>query len=137
MKIDGIYLGVWFQRTTLQLSEIYDFLKYQKSELALSKKKLVELWNGLQINLDIGTHYQIDGLEYLTYTTINGIRVKIFEDGLITLNKSDLMDITMFQEIESVSKYYEEKLSPAISYLFSLGAPIPKELANIKTVYPF
>ena len=37
MKIDGIYIGGWFQRTTLQLSEIYDFLKYGKSELALNK----------------------------------------------------------------------------------------------------
>lgn len=137
MKIDGIYIGVWFQRTTLQLSEIYDFLKYQKSELALSKKKLVELWNNLQINLDIGTHYKIDGLECLTFSTLDGIMVKIFEDGLITLHKSEIMDITMFRDIDSLSKYYEEKLSPAISYLFSLGAPIPKELANIKTAFPY
>ena len=28
-------------------------------------------------------------------------------------------------------------LSPGLSYIFSLGAPIPKELANIKTVYPY
>lgn len=137
MKIDGIYIGCWFQRTTLQLSEVYDFLKYNKSELALSKKKLTDLWARLRINKDIGTSYGIDGLEYITYTTIDGIIVKIFEDGLITLNKSDIMDITMFKDIDILSEYYENILSPTISYIFSLGAPIPKELANIKTVYPY
>jgi len=137
MKIGGIYIGGWFQRTTLQLSEVYDFLKYNKSELALNKKKLTEYWAKLRINKDIGTKYQIDGLEYLTYTTMDGIIVKIFEDGLITLNKSDIMDVTMFKDIDSLSDYYENNLSPAISYIFSLGAPIPKELANIKTVFPY
>ncbi|MCM1052636.1 MAG: hypothetical protein NC483_01475 [Ruminococcus sp.] len=137
MKIDGIYIGVWFQRTTLQLSEIYDFLKYTKSELALSKKKLTELHKNLDINEAIGTSYHIDGLEYLTFTTNMGISVKIFEDGLISLNKKDIMDVTMFKDIDNISDYYENKLSPAISYIFSLGAPIPKELANIKTVYPY
>ncbi len=28
-------------------------------------------------------------------------------------------------------------MSPAINYLFSLGAPVPKELANIETIYPY
>jgi len=137
LKIDGIYIGCWFQRTTLQLSEVYDFLKYNKSELTLNKKKLTEHWTNLRINKDIGTTYQIDGLEYLTYTTTDGIVIKIFEDGLITLNKSDIMDLTMFKDIDTLSQYYENNLSPAISYIFSLGAPIPKELANIKTVFPY
>lgn len=137
MKIDGIYIGVWFQRTTLQLSEVYDFLKYVKSELSLSKKKLTELWENLDINKDIGINYHIDGLEYLTFTTNQGISVKFSEDGLISLNKKNITDVTMFKDIDSISNYYEAKLSRAISYLFSLGAPIPKELANIKTVYPY
>ena len=137
MKIDGIYIGCWFQRTTLQLSEVYDFLKYNKSELVLNKKKLTDLWSKLRIDAYYDTHYKIDGLEYLTYTTTDGIIVKIFEDGLITLNKKDIMDVTMFKDIEELSNYYETTLSPAISYIFSLGAPIPKELANIKTVYPY
>lgn len=137
MKIDGIYIGCWFQRTTLQLSEVYDFLKYNKSELALNKKKLTDLWSKLRIDAYYDTHYKIDGLEYLTYNTTDGIIVKIFEDGLITLNKKDIMDITMFKEIDELSNYYETALSPAINYIFSLGAPIPKELANIKTVYPY
>ncbi len=137
MKIDGIYIGCWFQRTTLQLSEIYDYLKYGKSELALNKKKLAELLNNLRISPEAEAKYQIDGLEYLTFTTVDGIQVKIFEDGLITLNKKNITDETMFKDIDILSEYYEAKLSSAISYVFSLGAPIPKELANIKNVFPY
>ena len=44
---------------------------------------------------------------------------------------------TLFADIDKVTDYYENKLSPAFSYLFSLGAPVPKELANIETVYPY
>jgi len=39
--------------------------------------------------------------------------------------------------INSLREYYENKLSPALGYLFSLGAPVPKELADIKTIYPY
>lgn len=137
MKIDGLYIGGWFQRTTLQLSEVYDFLKYATSELALSKKKLQELRANLDINDEIGISYHIDGLEYLTYTTTNNLSIKIFEDGLITLNKKEVLDTTLFNDIDILAKYYEEKLSIAINYIFSLGAPVPKELANIKMVYPY
>lgn len=28
-------------------------------------------------------------------------------------------------------------MSPALNYLFGLGAPVPKELANIETIYPY
>ena len=38
MKIQKIYIGGWFQRTTLQLSEIYDFLRDGESKLELDKR---------------------------------------------------------------------------------------------------
>ena len=137
MKISGVYIGGWFQRTTLQLSEIYDFLKYGESELKLDKNKLKKLWDNLDINKDIGVNYKIEGLEYLTYTTNSNISIKIFEDGLITLHKSDIIDMAVFRETDFLADYYEGCLSKAINYLFSLGAPVPKELANIKSVYPY
>lgn len=137
MNISGIYIGGWFQRTTLQLSEIYDFLKYGASQLNLDKNKLIKLWENLDINKDIGVHYKIEGLECLTYTTNSNISIKVFEDGLIILHKSDIVDLAVFRETDFLAEYYEEKLSKAINYLFSLGAPVPKELANIKSVYPY
>ena len=36
MKISNIFVGGWFQRTMLQLTEIYDFLRDTKTQLKLN-----------------------------------------------------------------------------------------------------
>lgn len=134
MKIRNVYIGGWFQRTMLQLSEIYDFLRDAKSLLNLDPNKLIEY----RKNLGIGRiEYGVSGEEYVEFTTNEDISVKIFEDGLIVLNNHNVSEDTLFADIDKVTDYYENKLSPAFSYLFSLGAPVPKELANIETVYPY
>ena len=134
MKVSNIYVGGWFQRTMLQLSEVYDFLRDAKTMLPLDTEKL----KGYRKELGIGRiDYGVQGEEYISFVTAFGIRVKIFEDGLIVLNNSTVSEDTLFSDIDRVTDYYENKLSPALSYLFSLGAPIPKELANIATVYPY
>ena len=134
MKIEKIYIGGWFQRTTLQLSEIYDFIRDGSSKLALDKKKLVKIHDQLEIK---DVNYGIDGLEYLLINTRTEVNIKIFEDGLIVLNDENVNEFSLFNDIDALADYYENKLSPALSYLFSLGAPIPKELANIETVFPY
>lgn len=134
MKISNVYVGGWFQRTMLQLSEIYDFLRSGKSQLDLSQKKLDEYLK----NLEIGNiNYGVSGEEYVEFSTALNIKVKIFEDGLIVLNNEHVSEETLFADINRVTDYYEKRLSPAFSYIFSLGAPVPKELANIETVYPY
>lgn len=134
MKIDNVYVGGWFQRTMLQLSEIYDFLRDGRSQLDLDPEKLQEFRKELGIGK---IEYGVLGEEYVEFTTNVDITVKIFEDGLITLNNTNVSEDTLFADIDHVTDYYEHKLSPAFSYLFSLGAPVPKELANIETVYPY
>lgn len=134
MKITNVYVGGWFQRTMLQLSEIYDFLRDAKSLLDLDKEKLVEFRKALEIGK---IDYGVAGEEYVEFTTAYNIKVKVFEDGLIVLNNQNVSEDTLFADIDKVTDYYENKLSPAFSYLFSLGAPVPKELANIETVYPY
>lgn len=134
MEISNIYIGGWFQRTMLQLSEIYDFLRECKTRLDLDPEKLSEL----RKNLEIGKiDYGVAGEEYIEFTTALNIKVKIFEDGLIILNNQVVSEDTLFADIEHVTDYYENRLSKAFSYLFSLGAPVPKELAHIETVYPY
>lgn len=134
MEISNIYVGGWFQRTMLQLSEIYDFLRECKTRLDLDPEKLSEL----RKNLEIGKiDYGVAGEEYIEFTTALNIKVKIFEDGLIILNNQVVSEDTLFADIEHVTDYYENRLSKAFSYLFSLGAPVPKELAHIETVYPY
>ena len=55
MKINSIYVGGWFQRTMLQLSEIYDFLRDCKSQLDLDPQKLSEYRKALEIGkIDYG-----------------------------------------------------------------------------------
>lgn len=134
MKISNVYIGGWFQRTMLQLSEIYDFLRDCKSVLKLNQKKLNEYRKNLSIG-NIG--YGVAGEEFITFTTSDGIHVKLFEDGLIVLNNRNIKEETLFSDIEKVQDYYEKKLSPALNYLFCLGAPVPKELASIESVYPY
>ncbi len=134
MQIKRVYIGGWFQRTTLHLSEIYDFLRDGYSSLELDKNKLKEL----QKNLDIeSTELKVDSLEHIEMVSKNGISLKIHEDGLIVLRRDYGTGDDVAADIKILTEYYEKKLSPAFSYLFSLGAPVPKELANIKTVYPY
>lgn len=134
MKITNVYIGGWFQRTMLQLSEIYDFLRECKSKLDLDQEKLAEFRKQLEIGK---IDYGVAGEEYVEFVSAQNIKVKIFEDGLIVLNNYNVKEDTLFADIDHVTDYYENKLSPAFSYLFSLGAPVPKELANIETVYPY
>lgn len=134
MKITNVYIGGWFQRTMLQLSEIYDFVRDCKSHLNLDTEKLAEYRKSLGIGK---IDYGVAGEEFIEFTTAESITVKVFEDGLIVLNNHNVSEDTLFADIDKVTDYYEKKLSPAFSYLFSLGAPVPKELANIETVYPY
>lgn len=131
MQIQRIYVGGWFQRTRLHLGEIYDFLRAAESPLALDKNKLQTLRNSLEIT-DVDLH--VDQLEYV-FLRSGTVMVRIYEDGLIILTTDFTGDIKA--DIDVLTSYYETKLSPAFSYIFSLGAPVPKELANIKTVYPY
>ena len=130
--MNKIYIGGWFQRTMLQLSETYEFLKEGTSKLNLNQNKLYDLHKNLNIK---SLNYGIDDLEYLTFDTTEEINVKITEDGLIVL--SHTCDNNIDNTIDALTNYYEEHLSKAINYLFSLGAPMPKELINIKNIYPY
>lgn len=131
--IQQISIGGWFQRTTLHLSEIYDFLKYAESPLDLESKKLKSLRkkiNPLNLELHVGE------LDHITFSTEEGVDVVIYEDGLIVLSITQINN-TIADEIAHLTNIYEKQISPGFSYLFSLGAPVPKELANIKTIYPY
>lgn len=134
MKISSIYIGGWFQRTMLQLSEVYDFLREGTSRLKLNKHKLAELHSNLMLG---SLEYGVAGEEFISFTTSEQTRVKIFEDGLIIVSSDQVSEQTMFADVERLKDYYENRLSPAINYLFSLGAPAPKELAHIENIYPY
>lgn len=133
MKAERLYIGSWFQRTTLHLSEVYDFLMGQGSPLKeLDPAELA----ARRAALDIAAVEMRNGeLSYAYLRSASDVEVKLYEDGLINLSAA--LAGPLEDEVARLRTYYEDKLSPALKYLFSLGAPLPKELANIKTVYPY
>lgn len=132
MKIQKIYIGGWFQRTHLHLREIYNFLTEGNSPLDLDQKKLKRLQSNLKLKT---VEMKIGSLDCIKIKNDNNIDIKIFEDGLIILSKNHGTELK--NDIKELTSYYEQKLSAGLNYIFSLGAPVPKELAGIKTIYPY
>ncbi len=131
MTIQKIYIGGWFQRTTLHLTEIWDFLNRGKSNLDFPKEQLDEAMGSLSLD---SVSRESGPLEYILVKTNKEISYRIYEDGLIILEK-DFSSLK--NDFESIKDYYDNKLSKALSLIFSKGAPVPKELANIKTILPY
>lgn len=131
MRIQKIHIGGWFQRTTLHLTEIWDFLHHAKSNLGFPAAEIARYRRLLAIK---SISRENGPLEYLAISTTLGIDYRIYEDGLIILEKKHLALKNDFKEIKD---YYDQRLSKTISYIFSKGAPVPKELANIKTILPY
>ena len=73
--------------------------------------------------------------EYIQFSTKDSLHCKIYEDGLVLLRKKAGKSIQ--EDMEKLKVFYEDRLSASLSYIFSLGAPIPKELADIKTTFPY
>jgi len=126
----NVYFGGWYQRTTLHLTEIANFFADGRSDLPLSKEKLIKLQEGLDLKK---VSREAGNLEFVKAQTKEGIEIHYYEDGLYILKLSS-SDIDGAKE--KLENYYNEKFAPAMAYIFSLGAPTPKELANIKTVHP-
>ena len=131
MTIQKIYIGGWFQRTTLHLTETWDFLKHGKSNLDFPKEKLDEVRDSLSLD---EVSRESGPLEYIFAKTNKEINYRIYEDGLIILEKEFS---SLKNDFESIKDYYDNKLSKALSLIFSKGAPVPKELVNIKTILPY
>lgn len=131
MIIDKIYIGGWFQRTTLHLTEVWDFLKNGKSNLNFTQADIEKYKTSLKIT---AISRESGPLEYLFAKTKIGIDFRMYEDGLIVLEKPHTDLLKDFKEIKD---YYDDVLSTALSFIFSKGAPVPKELANIKTILPY
>jgi len=90
MEIQKIYIGGWFQRTTLHLTETWDFLKYGRSDLEFSPEDL----NKARKILEITELSRESGpLEYISVKTKLDINFRIYEDGLIILEK-EYQDLT-------------------------------------------
>lgn len=129
MSVYTITYGGWYQRTTLHLTEVYDFLAYGSSRLALSPERLQKSLKGLVLEK---VSREVGNLEYVHATTKNDIEIRYYEDGLYVLSLKTT-DIDKAQK--TLLAYFHDIFEPALSYLFSLGAPTPKELARIRSTH--
>ncbi len=130
MKIQKVALGYWYQRTSLHLAEIHDFMIGAETPLDLNTEKLEHLRKNLQIK---SVHTDFDVLERLDAVFGENIECRIYEDGLVLLSK-DSDDVK--PDMIALTHFFETAFLPAIKYLFSLGAPVPKELAGVTTPSP-
>jgi hypothetical protein len=130
VKIERIQLGYWYPLTTLHLAEIQDFFAGRKTPLHLETSRLTALRSQLGI---ISSELKLGELEYLDMHAKSNIRARVFEDGLVTLSDDHSV---LSRDIAELTEYFEQSYMPAIRYLFSVGAPSPKELAGIEHELP-
>tara|TARA_Y100000310_G_C20261071_1_gene613655 strand:- start:21 stop:404 length:384 start_codon:yes stop_codon:yes gene_type:complete len=119
-----VSVGGWYQRTTLHLSELQAFFTNAESRLELSESKLRRYHE----DLNLKSVKRVTGhFEYIQAITRTGLEIRYYEDGLYTIHK-------ITKDIEKTNtvlrEYLDKKFLPAINYLFSLGVPTPKILAN-------
>lgn len=130
MKIERIQLGYWYPLTTLHLAEIQDFLAGRQTPLHLDAKKLIALRSRLGV---ISSEIKLGELEYIDLRATSDIHVRVFEDGLVTLSDNHAI---LQRDIKELTHYAERAYIPAMHYLFSVGAPSPKQLAGIEHEFP-
>src|SRR3989338_5167548 len=121
MKIEKIYLIAWIQRTTIHLQELHDLLRGNFDSLVLDRKKLEKHFKNLQISaVELKTHNDFDTL----YAKAGDFEFTVVEDGVFSLSTDSKNPIKDQDKLET---YYHKHLGPALAYLFSGGAPLPKE----------
>lgn len=132
MRLQKLFIGGWFQRTTLHLSEMWDFFEHGSSHLDFDPKALAKLRAGLKI---AQVAREQGELEYLSVQTESAVSFRVYEDGLMVLERD--IGKSLKKDAAAIKEYYDGSLAKAISYIFSKGAPVPKELANIATILPY
>ncbi len=130
MKIERIELGYWYPLTTLHLAEIQDFFAAHRTPPHLNAAKLTALRSKLGIK---SSELKLGELEYIDMVATSDIRVRVFEDGLVTVSDDHTM---LRRDIQELTNYFDRSYQPAMSYLFSVGAPQPKELAGMNYESP-
>lgn len=132
MKIQKLSIGTWFQRTTLHLSEVWSLIDKEGKDTLFEKGDLSALRKSLQITKSTRVAEEFESVYFESEYGFSGV---IHEDGLVVISCLNVENIE--EDKLKLKSFYENVFSKAISYLFSKGAPVPKELANIPTVLPY
>src|SRR6266576_7094895 len=101
MTIERIQLGYWYPLTTLHLAEIQDFFASHRTPLHLDAAKLVRLRSKLGI---VSSELKLGELEYIDMQAKSDIRVRVFEDGLVTISNNHNL---LRRDIHELKTYFE------------------------------
>lgn len=116
MKIKKIYIGSWFPKTGLHLNEFIDFLRWQKVIDLLEEKQAKKLHAKLKPYGVI--EKESEDMRYVQ-TQSGKFLFKYFSDGLLIVESEKF---NSFKDFEKLLNFYQQKLSPCLSFLFSVGA---------------
>ncbi|HTM68906.1 MAG TPA: hypothetical protein VL426_06440 [Candidatus Binatia bacterium] len=125
MKIERVYLGTWSQRTNLHLQEVYRFLKYAKGVDNLDETRVKALREAVRPSDVQFRNASINSLR----AACGPFTVSVTEDGVVLMS-SEETDLARARE--ALVQFHEKAYEPAMHYLFSRGAPMPKEIAAIE-----
>ncbi|MSU54636.1 MAG: hypothetical protein EXS48_02235 [Candidatus Staskawiczbacteria bacterium] len=134
MKIKNISLGIWMPRTSMHLREIYHFLSGDNAPIdGLDIKILAKFRQNLEVtDVHFIRETEADAIE----ASCKKVGIRISQEGIIVLELKKKAGEFSKEDIVLLENFFIKKFSPAIKYLFSLGAPLPKELQHIKEAYP-
>lgn len=124
-----VTVGGWYPRTTLHLDEVFQYLTQKKAE-GLNTKRLEKLHKALDLKSVTFDYANIDRVVAITNSNLT---ITYTEDGLYQISKETK---NPKKDEQQISDYLKNNFQPAISYLFSRGAPTPKLLAEINVERP-
>ncbi|MBI4272298.1 hypothetical protein HY621_00390 [Candidatus Uhrbacteria bacterium] len=131
MKVTRMYLVTWLQRTTIHLKEMHDFFRGNYASIHLDATQLDKYRKALDVS----------SVELTEENDFEVLRMKsgpyhfsVIEDGIFALSTDSIADVN--QTRKDIEKYHRDKMGPALAYLFSRGARLPKSLCDISEFYP-
>lgn len=130
MNIERAYVGTWFPRTFLHLKELFLFFHSKQGIAGLDPKQVRSYWKSLSPTL-VELHEEGD-FDHLI-VRCGHVDISFTEDGIVLLQSNGMNPKRALEQLE---EFYSSRLGPAVTYLFSRGAPLPKELVNVQEVYP-
>lgn len=131
-RVEKVYLTTWLQRTSLHLKEIYNFVALGQSLPGLDLQKVTQYRRNLEFkSAEFGECLGLENLKLFC----DGAEITVTEDGVVMItHAASLSDFN--KERAYLYDFYDRRLGPSLSYLFSRGAPLPRELVHSGDFYP-
>jgi len=118
MQIQSVITGSWFPRTKLHLKEYLAFLKTGTSHLPIDARALKAAHKKLAPQEPV---YEGGYFDWVS-AKFGDITATYYEDGLLLISKpaSDAV-----KDAAELREFFDERLAPALSLIFSVGTPSP------------